>query len=88
MVSNVDKLLSVGQVASLLGISDKTVYRMCHEKVLPHAYVGVKAAIRIPEGAVERYVADQLTATQRIVVVDQPPAELETTLGSAVTNSE
>ena len=48
-------LLSVRQVAALLGICTATVYRMCEHGELPH--FRVRNAIRVPVVALKAYLA-------------------------------
>ena len=48
-------LLSVRQVAALLGVCAATVYRMCEFGELPH--FRVRNAIRVPVAALESYLA-------------------------------
>jgi len=48
-------LLSVRQVAALLGVCAATVYRMCEHKELPH--FRVRNSIRVPMTALKAYLA-------------------------------
>jgi excisionase family DNA binding protein len=48
-------LLSVRQVAKLLGVCPATVYRLCDQRKLPH--FRVMNAIRIDPGTVKRFLA-------------------------------
>jgi excisionase family DNA binding protein len=48
-------LLSVRQVAALLGVCAATVYRMCEQGKLEH--FGVRKAIRVPILALKAYLA-------------------------------
>ena len=48
-------LLSVRQVAKLLGVCAATVYRLCEQRTLPH--FRVLNAIRIDPKAVKRFLA-------------------------------
>jgi excisionase family DNA binding protein len=47
------RLLSVREAASILGVCTSTVYKLCAEGKLRH--VRVSNAIRIPQAALKRY---------------------------------
>ena len=52
---SVGKLLTVRQVAALLGVCTATVYRMCEHGELPH--FRVRNAIRLPVATLNAYLA-------------------------------
>jgi len=52
--SRMQPLLSVRQVAALLGVCAATVYRMCEQGELPH--FRVRNAIRVPVGTLKAYL--------------------------------
>ena len=51
----IQPLLSVRQIAAILGVCAATVYRMCEQRKLPH--FRVRNAIRVPLEAVTAYLA-------------------------------
>jgi excisionase family DNA binding protein len=60
MVDHETQLLTVKEVAKLLGLHPVSVYRRCQSGELEHFKLGTgpKARVRIPRDAVIRYIAD------------------------------
>jgi excisionase family DNA binding protein len=56
-------LLSVNQVAEVLGIREATVYRLCERKRLP--FVELSSCILVRECELERFIHGETLATGR-----------------------
>jgi excisionase family DNA binding protein len=67
-----DYLLSVAEAADRLGVSPRTLYRLCGEGKLPHQHIGSgRGTIRIrPEdlAAFERTIADHAKPKKRVTL--------------------
>ena len=63
-----DKFLTVEALATLLGMSEQAIYAACRNKQLPHIKIGKR--IRVPESALQEWVAAQLVPSAPPKVVN------------------
>jgi excisionase family DNA binding protein len=59
-----ERLVTVNEAASLLGLRERTVRAMLAEQRLPRVRVGVRA-VRIPLAAIESFVAERTIPARR-----------------------
>lgn len=66
-----DRVLNVKEAAEYLGISDKLIYQLCAEKVLPHIQAGglssTKPRILFRQSTLDRWLQEQEEASVKKV---------------------
>lgn len=58
-VTDTFEVLTVEQLATMLGITDRTVYRKCDDKELPFFRVGKTGPIRFLKSSIMQWIEEQ-----------------------------
>lgn len=56
---------TVAEVAAIIGVSDKTIYRWVNDETDPLPSIRARGSIRIPRAAVSELLGEDLEATER-----------------------
>jgi excisionase family DNA binding protein len=70
-------LLTISELAALLGIHRSTLYRTIARSELPLPVIRVGATMRVPRAAVERILGKELQLSQRVNPLSNPNAVTE-----------